>query len=47
MEDFQFQTSVGYQFDFGLEVSVGWHIANENDIETSRVGALLAYTVSF
>lgn len=47
IEDFQFQTSVGYQFAFGLEVNVGWYIANENDIETSRIGALLAYTVSF
>ena len=47
IEDFQFQTSVGYQFAFGLEVNVGWYIANENHIETNRIGALLTYAVSF
>lgn len=47
IEDFQFQTSVGYQFAFGLEVNVGWYIGNENAIETRRIGALLAYTVTF
>lgn len=47
IEDFQFQTSVGYQFAFGLEVNLGWYIGNENGIETRRIGALLAYTVPF
>lgn len=47
IDDFQFQTSVGYQFAFGLEFNVGWHIDNENGLETRRIGALLAYTVPF
>ena len=47
LEDFQFQTSVGYRFASGLEVNVGWYIANEDHIETNRIGALLAYSVSF
>ena len=47
IEDFQFQTSVGYQFASGLAFDVGWYIANESNIETRKIGALLAYNLSF
>jgi predicted porin len=47
VEDFQFQTSVEYRFAFGLAVSLGWYIGNEGGIETSRVGALLGYSLDF
>lgn len=46
-DNFQFQVSVGYAFDFGLSVDFGWHIANEDHVEVRRLGALLAYTVEF
>ncbi len=46
-DDFQFQASVGYQFDFGLEFNLGWFIANESGIETRRVGAQLVYGFDF
>lgn len=45
--DFQFQLSVGYEFDFGLAVDVGWAVANESNIETQTLGVLLAYTLEF
>lgn len=46
-EDFQFQVSAGYAFDFGLSVDVGWKIAEEAGIETETVGALATYTIEF
>ena len=46
-DDYQFQVSAGYTFDFGLEASVGWKIRDEEDIETETFGALLAYSFAF
>ncbi len=47
IDDFQFQVSAGYLFELGLQIDVGWHIAEESDVETRRFGARLSYTVSF
>jgi hypothetical protein len=46
-EDFDFQISVGYVFDIGVSVDVGWHITNESNIETRQIGALVTYAVEF
>ena len=47
VDDYQFQVSAGYSFEFGLEVDIGWHIVEESDIETQRLGVLVAYTARF
>lgn len=46
-DDYQFQVSAGYTFDFGLEANIGWKIRDEENIETETFGALLAYSFSF
>jgi hypothetical protein len=46
-DDFQVQLSVGYAFDFGISVDIGWKIAEEAGINTETVGALAAYTIEF
>lgn len=46
-DDFMFQASVGYGFDCGLGVDVGWKIANEANIEVRTLGVLFAYAVEF
>ena len=38
---------MGYEFDFGLSLDIGWKIANEANIETRTLGALAAYTFKF
>ncbi len=47
VDDYQFQVSAGYLFEFGLEIDVGWQIVEESDVETQRLGVLVAYTASF
>jgi hypothetical protein len=47
VNDFQFQVSAGYAFDFGLEFDVGWQIVNEGGIESQRIGLLAAYALKF
>jgi len=47
MDDYQFQVSVGYQFDSDVELNVGWFIFHEDGIEIRRVGAQLAYGFAF
>ncbi|NKB54841.1 MAG: porin [Alphaproteobacteria bacterium] len=46
-DDYQFQVSAGYAFDFGLTFDVGWRIADEADVETRTLGAIVAYTYEF
>ena len=46
-DDFQFQLSAGYAFDFGFSVDIGWKIAEEAGINTETVGAIAAYTIEF
>ena len=46
-DDFQFQLSAGYAFDFGISVDIGWKIAEEAGINTETVGAIAAYTIEF
>lgn len=38
---------MGYDFDFGLTIDFGWHIANASGIETRRLGVLATYGVDF
>ncbi len=47
VDDYQFQVSVGYSFELGIDVDVGWQIVEESDVETQRLGVLVAYTASF
>ena len=47
IDDFQFQVSAGYTFDFGLEASIGWKIRDEDEVDTETFGALLAYSFAF
>lgn len=46
-DDFQAQLSVGYVFDFGLTVDIGWKIAEEAGINTETLGAIAAYKIEF
>lgn len=45
--DGQFQVSLGYAFDCGLDASLGWKISDDAGIQSRVVGALLAYTLVF
>ncbi len=47
IDDYQFQVSAGYTFDFGLEASIGWKIREEDEVDTETFGALLAYSFAF
>lgn len=46
-DDFLFQASVGYAFDFGLEIDAGWRIAEEGGVGTETLGLLIAYAFAF
>ena len=46
-DDFQFQFSVGYAFDYGLSVDIGWKIAEGAGIDTQALGVLAAYKIEF
>ena len=46
-DDFQFQVSAGYAFDFGVSVDVGYKLNETADVDTSTMGALVAYTYEF
>ena len=46
-DDFQFQVSAGYAFDFGLSVDLGYKVNQSADIDTSTVGLLFAYGYEF
>ena len=46
-DDFLFQVSAGYAFDFGLKADVGWRHVNEDSIQTNTFGALLTYNYEF
>lgn len=41
------QGSIGYGFDFGLGVEVGYKFAQEAEVESHTVGALVTYAVEF
>ncbi len=46
-DDFQFQLSAGYAFEIGLSLDVGYKINESANVDTSTVGALLAYSYEF
>ena len=46
-DDFQLQVSVGYAFDFGLSIDIGWKIAEEAGIDTETLGVRAAYKIEF
>lgn len=46
-DDYQFQVSAGYAFDFGLTIDVGWKVAEEAKVETRTLGAIATYSISF
>jgi len=46
-DDYQFQVSAGYAFDIGLSLDVGYKINETANVDTSTVGALLAYSYEF
>lgn len=46
-DDFQFQMSLGYAFDWGFGIDIGWKVAQEAGIDTETVGALASYTIEF
>ncbi|MDA0240385.1 MAG: hypothetical protein O3A84_10215 [Proteobacteria bacterium] len=41
------QASVGYFFDFGLSVDVGWLVNETDESQTHTAGVLLAYEFKF
>lgn len=46
-DDYQFQVSVGYAFDFGLEADIGWKFSDEESVETQILGLFLTYIWEF
>lgn len=47
IHDWLVQISVGYSFDFGLSVDLGYRAADESDDRNDTLGTLAAYTVEF
>ena len=45
--DFQVQLSLGYEFESGLAVELGWKRAREGGVDTDTFGLLLSYAFSF
>lgn len=45
--DHLFQASVGYAFDFGLGVDVGYRFAEEGNVDSHAFGVLLTYALEF
>ena len=45
--DFQTQLSLGYEFDSGLAVELGWKRAREARVDTDTLGLLLSYEFAF
>ena len=46
-DDYQFQVSAGYAFEIGLALDVGYKINETANVDTSTLGALLAYSYEF
>jgi hypothetical protein len=46
-QDYLFQVSAGYVFDFGLGIDVGWARVEEENDSKNVLGALLSYTYVF
>ena len=47
LDDFSFQLSASYTFEFGLEAAIGWKLADEGNVEANTLGAFLGYTLEF
>ena len=47
VDDHLFQLSVGYAFEFGLGIDVGWRHTEAGDAAEDTFGILLGYTLSF
>lgn len=47
ISDSLYQVSIGYAFDFGLSIDVGYVFTEEEDVDSNTVGALLAYGFEF
>jgi hypothetical protein len=45
--DYLFQLSVGYEFNFGLAFNVGWRYAREEDEKVDGLGVRLSYAYEF
>jgi len=45
--DYLFQASVGYEFERGLAVDVGYRFAREDGVGNNGLGALVSYTLTF
>ena len=43
----QSQVSMGYSFDFGLDVDLGYKFVQENDVDGHVFGVLLHYALGF
>lgn len=46
-QDYLFQVSAGYRFDFGLGIDVGWARVDEENDSKNVLGALLSYNYEF
>lgn len=47
VDDYVYQLSVGYAFDNGLAVDVGYRGSEESSVDTQMMGALVSYTYEF
>ncbi|WP_025897645.1 hypothetical protein [Sneathiella glossodoripedis] len=45
--DYVVDVTAGYSFDFGLGVAVGYRLAEEEDVDSRGLGALVEYTIEF
>lgn len=45
--DYVFDLTLGYTFENGIGVSGGWKHAQEDDIDSSGIGALVSYAIEF
>ncbi len=45
--DYVMDFGVGYAFDIGLEVSAGYRIAEEDDVDNQGLGLLVGYVIEF
>ena len=43
IDDTLYQVSLGYEFDFGLAVDIGYGFTEEEDIDSHTVGLVFAY----
>jgi len=47
VDDYVYDFTVGYAFDFGLEVAAAYRAAEEDNVDSQGLGVLVGYTIEF